>query len=111
MTLPLTPETLAAAYDYLKSTPPFSSWNLPEAEDVEFKVSNRKGEFGRYQWDGKKHTIAMSAKSIGQTETLLRYLSHEIVHLHLEATGMESTPGTGAGFWIASRHLEVGAIR
>ena len=91
--LPLTPEALAAAYEYLKSCPPCSRWNLPEAEDVVFKVSRRSTEFGRYQKVGDKHTISMSAKSIGTTETLMRYLAHECIHLHLEATGMESKGG------------------
>ena len=85
MKLPLTPEIIAAAYDYLRTTPPFSRWNLPESEDVEFKVSKRFSEFGRYQLVAGKHTISMSTKSIGQTETLLKYLSHEMVHLYLEA--------------------------
>lgn len=92
MTLPLTMETLAAAYDYLCTTPPFCDWNLPDAEEIDFKVSRRVSEFGRYQWVGK-HTISMSSKTIGQTTTLLRYLAHEMVHLHLEITGMESKSG------------------
>lgn len=90
MTLPLTSEMLAAAYTYLTSTPPFSCWNLPDAEDIEFKVSRRGGEFGRYQWNGRRHAISMSTKSIGQTATLLQYLAHEIIHLHLEIIGAES---------------------
>jgi|SRR6185437_9271003 len=93
MTLPLTTEMLAAAYDYLRSTPPFSGWNLPEPEDIDFRVSRRPGEFGRYQLIGGRHTISMSAASIGQTSTLMRYLAHECVHMHLEITGMESRSG------------------
>lgn len=93
MTLPLSADILAAAYDYLRTTPPFVRWNLPESEDVKFRVSRRATEFGRYQKVNGKHTIAMSASSIGQTETLMRYLAHECVHLHLEATGMEAKNG------------------
>lgn len=93
VTLPLTPEMLASAYDYLRLSPPFRSWKLPPAIIVKFKVSQRSSEFGRYQWDGERHTISMSTKSIGQTETLLRYLAHEMIHLHLEATGQESKRG------------------
>jgi len=92
MTLPLTKETLAAAYDYLAATPPFYDWNLPDSEEVDFKVSRRSGEFGRYQWVGK-HTISLSSKAIGHTTTLLRTMGHEMVHLHLEMTGMEAKSG------------------
>lgn len=93
VTLPLSADTLAAAYEYLKSTPPFFRWNLPEAEDVRFRVSRRSTEFGRYQKVDGRHTIAMSARSIGQTTTLFKYLAHEMLHLHLEATGMEAKGG------------------
>lgn len=32
----------------------------------------------------------MSAKAIGQTQTLMQYTAHEMVHLHLQATVQES---------------------
>lgn len=94
MTLPLSPEMLEAAYEYLRTTPPFSRWNMPEGEDVKFTVASfRRLEFGRYQWDGKQHTINMSAKAIGYSGTLLEKMAHEMIHLHLEETGMESRRG------------------
>lgn len=92
-TLPLTPETLAGAYDYLCTTPPFNKWNLPDSEDVVFKLSRRKREAGRYQWDGERHTIAASIYAIAHTVSLMRFMAHEMVHLHLEATRMESRSG------------------
>lgn len=90
MTLPLKPETLAAAYEYLRSLPPFSAMKLPDSDDVEFWISKRDQEFGRYQWTGERHRISMSEKSIGHSDTLFRYLSHEMIHLHLQAAGLES---------------------
>ena len=93
MTLPLTVESIAAAYDFLLTTSPFSKWNLPASEEVVFKVSRRSKEFARYQKVGDKHTIAMSTKSIGHTETLMTYLSHEMIHLYLEKMGWESKSG------------------
>jgi hypothetical protein len=93
MSLPMTPESLAAAYDYLKTTPPFSKWNLPDSEDVLFKVGKYRTDYASYRWDGKQHTISMSANAIGHTVTLFRYLAHEMIHLHLEETGMESRTG------------------
>src|SRR5580693_7778203 len=89
MTLPLTPEMLAAAYDFLRTTPPFTGWRLPESDDVVFGLSLRPKEFGRYQWDGEHHTITMSIKAIAHTDTLMRYMAHEMVHLSLEKDGLE----------------------
>lgn len=93
MTLPLNPETLAAAYDFLKVTPPFDQWNLPDSEEVGFKLSRNRKVLGHYQWDGKRHNITASVISIGHSWTLMRFMAHEMIHLHLEATDMESRRG------------------
>src|SRR5258708_4048479 len=93
MTLPLTPETLAAAYDYLRTTPPYCRWKLPPAQVVKFTVGKFRQDYGAYQWDGKQQNITMSANAIGQTATLMRYTGHEMIHLHLEEQGLESRTG------------------
>lgn len=93
MTLPLTAGTLSAAYEYLRSTPPFSKWKLPPSQVVKFSVGNFKRDYGSYTWDGKQHTIALSSNAIGQTSTLFRYLAHEMIHLDLEEKGEESRTG------------------
>jgi hypothetical protein len=90
MTLSLTPEILAAAYDYLHVTPPFAGWNLPESEDVKFKVSRRRSEYARYQWNGEHHIIEISQRGVGFTRTLIEKMAHEMIHLYLEIMGWES---------------------
>lgn len=90
MTLPLTPETLAAAYDYLKTTPPFNKWGLPESDEVKFIVGRSRKVFAHYQWNGKQHTITVSSNGVGQTGTLFLILAHEMIHLFLEDSEMES---------------------
>lgn len=99
MTLPLTPEMLAAAYDFLALTPPFNAWSLPPSEDVRFKVSRSRRWFARYRWDGSRHTIEVSANSVGYSETLFPKMGHEMVHMHLEELGMDrrGTPDTHSG--------------
>jgi hypothetical protein len=87
--LPLTPETVAAAYDYLLTCPPYSGWNLPDSDDVTFKVTKARDKFAQYIWDGG-HTIEVSSASIGHTSTLIEKVGHEAIHLHLRQTGMES---------------------
>lgn len=87
--LPLTPETVAAAYDFLLTCPPFNKWNLPDSEDVTFRVTKRRDVFARYIWDGC-HTIEASSASIGHTATLFEKVGHEAIHIHLRQTGMES---------------------
>ncbi len=93
MTLPLTAEMLEAAYDYLRVTPPFSAWRLPHSDDVVFHLSSRRKEFGRYRWDGERHTITASIHGMAYTSTLMRFMAHEMVHLYLEKAGLESPKG------------------
>lgn len=90
MSLDITPEMLACAYDYLRATKPFSRWLLPEAEDVVFKVGRRPREAGRYQWDGERHTITASIHGIAHTSSVMRFMAHEMIHLYLEQMGWES---------------------
>lgn len=94
VTLPLTPEMLAAAYDFLMVTPPFDKWSMPESDDVRFRVSRSRSRFGFYRWDGKRHTITVSINSVAYSSTLLETMSHEMVHLHLEELGMDDRGGT-----------------
>ena len=104
MTLPLTPDLLAAAYDFLSLTPPFNGWNLPPSEEIGFKVSRSRRWFARYRWDGSRHTIEASSNSIAYSDTLMAKMSHEMIHLHLEELGMDGrgTPDTHSG---AFRHM------
>ena len=93
MSLSLTAETLEACYEFLKTTKPFIDWNLPDGEDVKFSVSKRSREFARYQWDGERHTIAVSSNGVGHTRTLVEKMGHEMIHLYLEKMGWESRGG------------------
>lgn len=90
MTLPLTPDMLEAAYDFLRETKPFCSWNLPAGEDVKFTVGKAFDCFSHYQWDGNRHTSTVSRNAVAHTITLTNAISHEMVHLHLWATKQES---------------------
>jgi SprT-like family len=82
MTLPLTPDTLRALYDFLNETPPFKRWNLPDGEDVEFRVVRDHSRYAYHELDGEKNTITFSSLNIGHTSTLLRVMAHEMVHVY-----------------------------
>lgn len=84
MTLPLDVETLRAAYAYLATTPPFDSWNLPDAEDVVFKVVRDPKIRGDYRWDNGRHVIRVSRNTIGHTLSLMWVMAHEMIHVHEE---------------------------
>lgn len=84
MPLPLTPEMLAAAYDYLCCTPPFNKWNLPHSEDVKFLIIRAKNNYAYYQVVGGVHHIAISSRLVGRHELLMATMAHELIHLHAE---------------------------
>lgn len=81
MTLPLTPQMIAGAYEFLRLTPPFRGWNLPHADNVEFSVTahrDREADWGRNA-DGS-HVIRVSTRAVGSTDSLIQAVAHEMIH-------------------------------
>ncbi len=92
--LRITPEMLAAAYEFLRASAPFRAWALPEADDVEFHVTAARDRRGHYcRGDSARHRIAVSAANVGHSETLLRTVAHEMLHLYQNESCSE-TPNT-----------------
>jgi len=89
MSIPLTKATLIAAYELLRTTPPFLGWKLPEPDDVEFTVIRTRDLYG--DCDGDK--IRVSAGRHGTLNALLQTMAHEVIHLHQFRRGL-NTPNT-----------------
>lgn len=98
MSLSFTPDTLRAAYDFLCETPPFNHWNLPDGDDVEFRVVRDRARFGWYLYENRRHIVALSSSLIGQTDTLMRIMAHEMVHVHERHSGACSPGHHGKTF-------------
>lgn len=87
MTLRLTPDMLAAAYDFLRATEPFRRWRLPESDELGFHVvrdAALSADFGVRE--GMPY-IRVSEANNGHTITLLATLGHEMIHLRQHLTG------------------------
>lgn len=85
MSLALTPETLAAAYEYLRTTAPFKRWKLPPADEVEFHVARLKDRAADHSVvlrPEKLHTIRVSSANVKTTDGLLEVMAHEMVHAY-----------------------------
>jgi hypothetical protein len=95
MTLPLSPPVIRAAYDFLNETLPFRRWNLPDSEDVVFKVAKDRNCHGWINTGRKfkKPEIEVSRVHNGHTLTLLMTVAHEMVHLHQYLTKMPQSHG------------------
>jgi hypothetical protein len=78
----LTPVILQAAYDFLSETPPFNKWNLPDGDDLCFKVTRSAGVRGWYSLINGQHTIAVSGVANGHTDSIMQVVGHEMCHLH-----------------------------
>lgn len=98
----LNTRSLPAAYEYLRSTPPFHRWNMPHADHVVFLVISRPDFYGVYTrvLRTKDHEIQISIRRVGTTETLIETMAHEMVHLSQDQDGTD-TPGAehNADFW------------
>jgi hypothetical protein len=87
MTLRLTPDMLAAAYDFLCTTDPFWRWRLPESDELGFYVvrdATLSADFGMCEGMPR---IRVSEVHNGHTGTLLATLGHEMIHLRQHLTG------------------------
>lgn len=95
MTLRLTPDMLAAAYEYLRKTYPFNEMNLPPARKVKFSVKHYRDRFSHMQGYRRSTDveIAISSKFVGSTAVLMASMAHEQIHLHQHTTKTE-TPKT-----------------
>jgi hypothetical protein len=94
--LPLTPDIIAGAYEFLRVTPPFRGWKLPHANDVEFVVSRHRTHVAYHRGLRRKtrsHEIGISEICVGHTETLLRAMAHEMIHQYQQRARSE-TPHT-----------------
>jgi hypothetical protein len=80
VTLPIVPSLLVASYEFLRATPPFAAWHLPSADDVEFFVSRKRQWIGGFI-GGRPPRIVTSSARVGHTNTLIRVMAHEMVHL------------------------------
>lgn len=92
MSLPLTPQLLAAAYEYMRAAPPFNRMKLPHADEVEFSVTrhrDREADHTTYHRT-LEHVIRVSAYFVKDTRTLLEAMGHEMNHAHQARTKTES---------------------
>lgn len=96
MTLPLTPDLLRAAYNFLNESPPFSRWNLPDGEDVNFRVVRDRTRYAYHQLDDDKHSISFSSLIVGHNSTLIRTMAHEMVHVHERRSDCNATGHSNA---------------
>ena len=87
MNLSLTPDMIAAAYELLRTTPPFRRWKLPPAEEVEFRVGAYETHFADHCVKKHQHIITVSYKTCKQLATLLPAIAHEMIHVRQAEIG------------------------
>jgi hypothetical protein len=91
--LQLTPELLESAYEYLRASPPFRGWNLPDSDQVTFRVMGARDRFGHFRGRHIKASadsfseIAISAGVVRTTELLMATMAHEMIHLYQDENG------------------------
>lgn len=107
MTLPLTPHMLAAAYEYLRATPPFNRWKLPHADEVEFGVTRHRDREADHTTYCRTldHVIRVSAYYAKTTDDLLQCVAHEMIHAHQTRKKTETRKEHNAEFNRVNRRV------
>lgn len=91
----LTPHILRAAYDYLKLTPPFNRWKLPDSSEVTFRVTRKRREAGSCDISGDTIELSMSDVLNGHSASILTTMAHEMVHVRQHVLGHNLSHGRG----------------
>jgi len=87
MPLRLTPDLLAAGYDFLRETQPFKGWKLPPSDEVGFSVVRDPTYFADCGMENGMPVIRVSEAKNGHTATVLATLAHEMCHIRQFAAG------------------------
>lgn len=86
MTLRLTPDMLAAGYDFLRTTDPFKGFKLPDSDALGFHVVRDPGLSADFGVEQGMPFIRVSEHHNGHAATLLATLAHEMIHLRQHLT-------------------------
>lgn len=81
MTLRITPESLAAAYECLRAFHPFKRWALPPATTLKFRVVRSRENHGAFWMDGATPVVEVSERKHGHLGSLMETVGHEMIHL------------------------------
>lgn len=78
----LTPELLEAAYELVRLSKPFNGWKLPEADDLEFRVTRHNDRYAHFEYDvGKVPNVSVSERYVKSIPQLVEVLMHEAIHI------------------------------
>ena len=80
--LVLTPDIAEAIYELLRLTPPFKSWRLPHADDIEFHITNHDDRHADSTSTAKKgHRIRVSNNICHSLRSATEAVAHEMCHI------------------------------
>jgi hypothetical protein len=77
----ITTKNLADMYIMLKGMHPFNKWRLPPVKEVKFSVTDAADSLGTYVHDDDQHHITISRAKNGHLETVVKTMSHEMIHM------------------------------
>jgi hypothetical protein len=85
---------LEGAYEYLRASPPFCRWGLPESDQIMFRVLGAKDRFGHFRGRHRRargengySELAISAGLVRSTDLLMATMAHEMIHLYQDESG------------------------
>lgn len=102
--IPLSPHHLATIYDALRQLPPFSEWKrLPEGDAIEFSSPLRLDCQGEYSYP--PHKITISCAKVGNWQTVIAVMLHEMAHLSCFIDGTFKPNYHGSAFKKKARRI------
>ena len=101
--IPVTPNTVKAAYEFLRHFPPFNRWSLPPSNKITFYVTDFIWEDPEY--DAGKHTLRVSAVKLSKYHKLIEVMAHEMIHVREHVCGKWTKKHNSAFFLKCRRQI------
>ena len=94
---------LEAAYELLRTSPPFNRWKLPEADEVAFHVTGHRDRRGDHCVQGSEHIIRISAPLHSTLRHVLETVAHEMCHMRQFVTAPQDQALHGWRFKVYAK--------
>jgi hypothetical protein len=98
MRIHVTPELMEAVYEMLRLTPPFKSWKMPHADDVDFYVMKTRENHGDCGIENGRHFIRISYRTHKTLFAVILTMAHEMCHVQEHRRGVRGDHQHGRVF-------------
>lgn len=102
----LTPDALEGAYNFWRELKPFKGKKMPEADDLEFRVTRHNDRYSHFEYNcGAFPNLSVSEKRVRSLDDLMGAMAHEAIHIYQWKNGSAGRSQHNQEFWRMARQI------